>query len=238
MKNINIAIILFIESGVVLVGLLNGWKYDTWKNIDVMIILLNIFLGLMLIKSKHLKIFKFLKTKLFIFSFIVLAVLSIIALVVLGYVSEKEVQRKAEDRKCKFSIVDVVENRYEEDREASNLNLEAFNKKGYKPVAFRGLFSEVSAVHKTYWEIDGLLKNKIKRQYLDGIVLKIYTSGDKNILLTGGYYDVKEWLEAEQSLPFQVRANIDREDELLAPYFEKGDDVRIDVYPYYSFCNY
>ena len=92
--------------------------------------------------------------------------------------------------------------------------------------------------HKTYWEIDGLLKNTSeRRQYLTSMIAKIYTKDEKNILLSAGYKDVDHWLEPGQSYPFQVRAQIDRSDPVLSKYFMKDDDVRIDVYPWFTTCD-
>jgi len=234
MKNKTISIILFLLSILIFIGLLSNWTFNIWRYIDILIIIVNIFLGIILLKKNNFKLinfFKIFKTK----KFWVLIMILFISIIIFGFLQNEIDKKRKEERKCKFILTNIVENRYEEDRDEITSQDNKAN--GYKPI-FSGLFLTSPARHYTYWEIDGLLTNNIKKQLLNSIILKIYTNDDRNILLSEGYYDVKKILEPGQSLPFQIKADINRDDKILSKYFKKDDDVRIDVYPYYLFCSY
>jgi hypothetical protein len=82
-----------------------------------------------------------------------------------------------------------------------------------------------------------LLKNNSKKeQTLKSMVLKIYSNDDNNTLLAEGYSDINKTISTNQSMPFLIKAQIDRNGN-LAEYFKKDDKVRIDVYPYFATCN-
>lgn len=229
MKNKNIGMILFLEAGLILIGLLSRWDYDTWKIIDSLLILLNTFLGFILIKKSQFKIKDLLKSKKIWTLIVVLIVMSIIYLIIIDLLERKyeEAARKhEEDRKCKFTLVDVLENRYQEDKDAT------------KHIGNFGSW-DIPAKHYTYWEIEGLLKNDSEMsQRLSGIVLKIYTNDGNHILLAENYLKFEDYLKPNQSLPFLIKANIDRTDVTLGKYFKKDDDVIIDVYPHFTHCDY
>lgn len=148
-----------------------------------------------------------------------------------------------EGKKCKFNLADIKESRYQEDKEAYSGKCSSGSSVGGYQSIFSNLYCDngvrnYPARHYTYWEVDGMLKNKSnKNQYLKSIILKIYTDDEKKILLSEGYLDVRENLTPNQSYPFQIRTNINRDDE-IGKYFNKDDKVKIDVYPYFASCNY
>ena len=77
-----------------------------------------------------------------------------------------------EQKKCKFDLTDIKENRYQEDREAYSEECKYVGRFG--SIFCNNGVMNYSARHYTYWEIDGMLKNiSNKSQYLESIILKI-----------------------------------------------------------------
>ncbi len=202
---------------------------DSWQVIDFITGVFMVFAYVKLFRNN----WPIIKSKQFWVVFSCIIVLSGAGFYIYGYKNNNA-------RKCNFYLSDIKENRYQEDKERTALNLGAFGG-GYVPVAERwrvkyGIGVE-PARHYTYWEVDGLLRNESKKaQYLHSIILKIYSKDESNVLLTEGWLDVGKAIEFNQSYPFQVRAEFNRDNPILSKYFDKNDEVRIDVYPYFSTC--
>lgn len=237
MNNKNIGIILLLIAGGVLIGLLSRWDFNTWRIIDSVIVLATFFLGVVLIQKDGVKlksVANLLKSKRFWLIFTIVIILGLIFFISLIAIDRV----KKEEAKCKFNLTNIVENRYQEDKEAySEKCATRVNSYIYNFGCDNG-FRNYSARHMTYWEIDGLLKNYSKKdQYLKSVILKIYTNDDRKILLAENFLNANINLTPNQSYPFQVRTNINRDGE-MGKYFEKDDKVVIDVYPYFWSCNY
>lgn len=192
---------------------------EIWSFLNVLVAIL-LFLNIFKFdKNRMIKIFK---SKIFWLILLLLIILTGISLIVVYKIEQKRI----EESKCKFTLDDVVENRYFKDTEAYTTKWLSYT-------------TQVPAKHMVYWEIDGILKNHpSKKQMLNSVVLKIYTADDNNILLTESFVDIKRTLQPNESLPFQVRASFNREDEILSKYFDGEEEVRIDLYPYFMFCDY
>ncbi len=227
MNNKNMGIALFLTAGLIIAGLLNRWDFNTWRVIDVLVVLVIVIIGFVLIKRETIN------TKKFKIITIVLTVLIIVSvLAIFGY---NKIQK--EKLKCKFSLTNMVENRYQEDKAAYSEPCFSLLS-GYNSIFCKNGYRNYDARHYTYWEIDGMLKNNsYKNQYLGSIILKIYTNDERKILLTEGFIDVKKNLTSGQSYPFQVRAQINRDSD-MSKYFNKNDNVEIDIYPYFLSCSY
>lgn len=250
MNNKNLSIISFLLAGLILIGLLSSWNYNTWRYVDFVVIVVSIFIGVTLINQNDLKlinIIAILQSKKF--RFIVLILIGISILSCCAYFVIDKI--KKENLECKFNISNIVENRYQEDKEEGYIfctppkKLESYQGIDFIQMAQRlGLGCPTNgkifepARHYTYWEIDGMIKNNSKNnQYLKSVVLKIYTNDERKILLAEDYLDIKELLTPSQSYPFQVRTEINR-DSQMGKYFHKNDKVKIDMYPYFGSCSY
>ncbi|MDD2807379.1 MAG: hypothetical protein PHW95_02585 [Patescibacteria group bacterium] len=234
--NKSIGIILILLAGLILLGLASGWSFFTWRFMDYIIIAANVVIGVMLINVNDFNdlniksIFKSRKFKFIVVALIFIAIIFFVTILSIVKINE-------ENLKCKFNISDVVENRFQEDKDA-------YSEKcvGYQPlfatIVCKDGFKNYPAKHLTYWEINGLLKNNSKySQYLKSIVLKIYTNDERKILLAENFLDINESLTSDQSYPFQVRAQINR-DSQIGKYFNKDDKVKVDIYPYFASCTY
>jgi hypothetical protein len=223
MTNKIISLIQFILAGIIFIGLISKWQFEIWRVVDILVIIILIIIGIILVQkeSKITSILSFFKSKTFIFIIVIMGIVFLI----LGGIGLYVSRVKNEEKKCHFTLMNIKENRYQEDKDAS---LE-YSK-------YVGSYT-VPAKHYTYWEIDGMLVNNSNiRQSLRSIIAKIYTCDGNNILLTDGFKDVKAWLEPNQSYPFQVRAVFDRNNTTLSKYFSKDDEVRLDIYPFFTSC--
>jgi|GEM_PF-517941 len=192
---------------------------EAWSFINIIVVMILLVSILKLSKNNMLRIFK---SRIFWPTLLVLV--AVLSILFFGYY--KINQKRIEDAKCKFSLEEIMETRY-------------FKDGGNYISPFRSYDFGVPTSHMVYWEIDSLLKNNSnKKQYLNSLILKIYTADDKNILLTESYLNIKEWLGPNQSLPFQVRTSFNRNNEILNKYFDGEEDVRVDLYPYFESCNY
>lgn len=208
-----------------------------WRLVDIGIVIVLIIFGFILqrsddVKIKRVNIAGLIKSRKFLYCLLALIIIVVASLVIIYQMDKREIAL----RQCRFSLTDTKENRYQEDKDEEPEKRSGFTAPSgtYIPLFFGRQF----AVHKTYWEIEGLLRNtSARRQYLMSMITKIYTKDSKNILLSTGYKEVNNWLEPGQSYPFQVRAQVDRSDSVLSKYFNKDDEVRIDVYPWFSTCD-
>lgn len=157
-------------------------------------------------------------------------------------------------QKCNFELLDVKVSRYHKDgpdqQKVNELekNIESLPpKKDNNPfyslnknTLENHLYSEKNSKDKLTWiEVEGVIKlNGDKDQNLKDIISKIYTIDDKKIFLGEAYSSINKILNPGTSYPFKMSVELDRNVELIGKYFQKDDEVKIDIYPYFLSCNY
>ena len=87
-----------------------------------------------------------------------------------------------------------------------------------------------------YFVYEGLIKNtSTNKEQLKAVIAKIYSSD--NIYIGDGYTSIGESVDAGVSIPFKVQVMVSTvHDTVLRKYFDKNDNFRADVYPWFTTC--
>jgi len=89
--------------------------------------------------------------------------------------------------------------------------------------------------HKTYFNLEGILKTN-GDEHLQLIGVKLYTMDAKQILLGQGVMKFNKDVKLGEETSFSITVLIDRNDENIARFFQKEDEVLISTSPVYSTC--
>lgn len=151
-----------------------------------------------------------------------------------------EEEKKSELSNCSFELYDLKINRYHfegpDENEIKRLEENCREGGMFKSLSCKYIEGEKKSNRRdTYFEIEGLIKVD-SQEYLISIVSKIYTKGNKKILLGTGYQNIKRKVIAGESIPFKISVYINRNNQLINQNFNKDEEVDIDTYPWFLTC--